>query len=87
MDEYLLCDNVVVIFSFGREYQKKNIPSKLHTYKARADEQCTICLDDVIAGSSIVAKIECTHVFHYDCLQTWVNSASTCPQCRGVIRV
>ena len=41
---------------------------------------CTICLED-FNSKSIVGKTQCNHVFHYNCLKTWLNQNLLDPKC------
>ncbi|KAK8803572.1 hypothetical protein WA158_001266 [Blastocystis sp. Blastoise] len=44
------------------------------------DNMCVICRDDMIAEEAIV--LPCGHIFHVDCIKTWILEHSTCPTCR-----
>ena len=41
---------------------------------------CTICLED-FNSRSIVGKTQCNHIFHYNCLKTWLNQNLLDPKC------
>lgn len=41
---------------------------------------CTICLED-FKSDSIVGKTQCNHVFHYNCLKTWLHQNLLDPKC------
>ena len=47
------------------------------------DECCSICLEDFKSGDNI-KKLNCTHIFHKECLQPWFNDNNNrnCPMCR-----
>ena len=46
------------------------------------DESCSICLEDFKTGDEI-KKLNCTHVFHKECLEPWLNNNNrNCPMCR-----
>ena len=51
-------------------------------------EECPICYEDVLENC-LIARMECKHIFHEDCLLGWLKSscsmANTCPKCRSVI--
>ena len=68
-----------------KEINKKN---KDHMIKS----DCCICLEKINFKGFRKQKyicLECSHVFHYDCLETWVSSEmekgrfAKCPTCRG----
>ena len=71
--------------SLIKELNKKNKHSMIKS-------DCCICLEKINFGGLKKQKylsLECSHVFHYDCLETWVSSemekgrAAKCPVCRG----
>ncbi|XP_025405959.1 E3 ubiquitin-protein ligase TRAIP isoform X2 [Sipha flava] len=47
---------------------------------------CSIC-GDVFTGihPESVHSTPCGHVFHYDCLMTWIKRSQTCPHCRSKV--
>lgn len=47
---------------------------------------CAICLDP-ISGDDNIIELECSHVFHYDCISSWVKYKAECPQCKKCIDV
>lgn len=43
---------------------------------------CSICLEDIPVNTQVM-KIPCNHVFHTECLSTWLKDQSyMCPLCR-----
>jgi hypothetical protein len=61
-------------------------PSKLLS----SDERCPICLNTFFdrAHSGLRGAIEtsCQHIFHYDCLHTWLATGNpSCPLCRELL--
>lgn len=42
---------------------------------------CTICHDTLTCSDDVLA-IYCGHMFHSNCLTTWLRRSRTCPQCR-----
>jgi len=45
-------------------------------------DSCPICFDD-FKDENIVRKIQCTHIFHKDCIDPWLlNENYKCPVCR-----
>lgn len=54
----------------------------------REDEtDCTICFDPLLDSQGTVTHDLCTHSFHRECMQTWVQqlmpNTPTCPMCRN----
>ena len=60
----------------------------LNELQANGYEKCSICLLDFQDGSK-VRQVPCVgqHVFHEECLFTWLESKRTCPMCREVLEV
>lgn len=49
-----------------------------------ADEEgptCAICLDEFNAASR-VRLLRCTHVFHVECIDSWLQGSKLCPLCK-----
>lgn len=42
---------------------------------------CPICLEDMLEGQC-ACNLKCDHLFHYECLDTWVKKKCQCPVCR-----
>lgn len=40
---------------------------------------CSICLD---TKRETLAKTSCQHIFHMECIRTWMTTKHTCPLCR-----
>ena len=45
---------------------------------------CTICLEDI--GDAYTSLTTCNHRFHTNCLDTWNETNSTCPNCRARVQ-
>ena len=43
--------------------------------------ECSICLVEIEAGGDILA-LPCIHVFHRECVVTWLARSKTCPICK-----
>lgn len=44
---------------------------------------CSICLADYQAADVLRLLPECSHMFHIDCVDTWLKAHPTCPICRS----
>ena len=44
------------------------------------EEKCSVCLD---SGNNSVVKTLCGHLYHKDCLTSWLSNNRTCPLCRA----
>ena len=42
--------------------------------------ECSICLEDVEVYRR--KRLNCNHVFHYNCIKEWCKNNNTCPNCR-----
>ena len=50
-------------------------------------KECTVCLCE-FGKRDIVRKIRpCRHIFHRDCLETWLKKEEDCPMCKEPIAV
>lgn len=50
--------------------------------------ECSICLDVLKKeGEECVTTYECNHIFHLNCLNSWVRTSPSCPLCRHELRV
>ncbi|CED84543.1 FOG: Predicted E3 ubiquitin ligase [Phaffia rhodozyma] len=45
------------------------------------DKNCTICMSAFEPGEE-GKKLPCTHLFHSNCISTWLETNGTCPICR-----
>ncbi|CAI8607029.1 unnamed protein product [Vicia faba] len=48
-----------------------------------AESICCICLVHLSNASSTPIRLRCSHLFHTECIQKWVNIRQTCPLCRA----
>ncbi|EDQ91088.1 uncharacterized protein MONBRDRAFT_24008 [Monosiga brevicollis MX1] len=46
-----------------------------------SDNLCTICREDMDVGK----KLPCGHIFHLNCLRSWLQQNQSCPTCRADI--
>lgn len=46
--------------------------------------QCSICLDDYCENKALF-RLYCNHVFHGDCLSTWLEKKRSCPLCKACV--
>ena len=60
------------------------LPSIIHVTKNQKEQEndiiCSICFEDICDY-----KTSCNHEFHERCIQPWLRSNNTCPNCRTVI--
>ncbi|XP_060184476.1 probable E3 ubiquitin-protein ligase RHA1A [Lycium barbarum] len=86
------------IYDSGRD---KNRPITTKQYLKLIDEKnpvtrfknttmttstCAVCLCTFEEGEEVRELIKCNHIFHKDCLDTWLQKDSaTCPLCRSKV--
>ncbi|GMJ08553.1 Arabidopsis Toxicos en Levadura 72, DAF-Like gene 1 [Hibiscus trionum] len=44
--------------------------------------ECPICLGEFVGGEKVRVLPKCNHGFHVRCIDTWLLSHSSCPNCR-----
>lgn len=54
-----------------------------HVSEDEQNSLCGICLDNYVEGDHIIIGSECKHMFHRDCLLSWLESNHICPFCRS----
>ena len=66
--------------------QIKKIPKVIYN-KNRVkndDSKCVVCQYDFKNGEN-VTKLSCAHLFHSDCVDTWLSNNKVCPMCHKEI--
>lgn len=48
-------------------------------------KKCTICLENYAIGDDSIA-LPCIHIFHANCVKTWLKNHNTCPICKIEIK-
>ena len=49
------------------------------------DTICSICQDDTLNND--FTRTKCNHLYCTQCLNTWLETRSTCPKCRAILKV
>ncbi|KAK8662041.1 hypothetical protein V6N13_091629 [Hibiscus sabdariffa] len=44
-------------------------------------EQCVICLEEILDGVE-ASQMPCSHVYHQECILSWLEKSNLCPLCR-----
>nr|CAD2198372.1 unnamed protein product [Meloidogyne enterolobii] len=53
----------------------------------KAKEICVICLDELKIKNFVYSCLTCKRIYHDNCFAPWLNVNSTCPNCRGKIKL
>ena len=56
-----------------------------HSWTCLSRASCSICMETLLNGST--GMLGCSHIFHEDCIASWLSSAETCPICRAAAAV
>ena len=76
-DEYL----------YGREIKESEVPKsrqiirKIKESEVQNSGECAICLCEFEKECDI-SELPCGHIFHPECISSWINKHPTCPICR-----
>ena len=54
---------------------------ELYNSTSTSIDNCSICLEDFTARD-MCCRLECTHLFHADCVARWLEKQASCPLCR-----
>ena len=46
---------------------------------------CLICQEDINFCHEEISVLNCGHLFHKKCLQQWLDTNSTCPECKSAV--
>eukprot|EP00041_Stephanoeca_diplocostata_P002462 m.26857 g.26857 ORF g.26857 m.26857 type:complete len:512 (-) comp13381_c0_seq5:2780-4315(-) len=43
---------------------------------------CAICICDIDTADEVGAQLPCKHIFHMECIASWIHGNACCPNCR-----
>ena len=46
---------------------------------------CSICCENIDISNEEISVVHCGHLYHQTCLQKWLNTNPTCPDCRAKV--
>lgn len=55
--------------------------------EGKVTAECAICLTEYGEGDEIRVLPQCMHGFHVVCVDTWLDTHSSCPSCRQIFMV
>ena len=64
---------------------KIEVSSKPYSKTDKVFTSCSICSDDY-KDEDIVSVLDCTHVFHKNCIEEWGHYNPVCPVCKTSIK-
>jgi hypothetical protein len=68
----------------AKKHLVENLPSACK--KDFSGQSCVICWETFTASDNVIS-LECTHVFHRDCISKWLlEHNSTCPLCGNEVK-
>lgn len=53
--------------------------------KEKYEKNCCICVEP-FNPDEMIAKLDCNHIFHENCIMEWGKYKTTCPICRNAIK-
>jgi len=75
----LLPDEISAIPAFKIEAQD------MVTTEGAENEVCVVCQDE-FQLNDLAKRLNCRHVFHAHCIDSWLERSSLCPICNGEVR-
>ena len=64
------------------EAQLQSLPTTdISIQQVQDGTKCNVCLMDYSEGE-IVCQLSCGHLYHCNCITTWLTTKTTCPTCR-----
>ena len=73
---FICCCQKFTIYFY--HYFNNSISSHKNDKHNKNDIECSICLDTIQKG----VQMNCTHVYHIDCITQWNVIKNQCPLCR-----
>ena len=59
----------------------EKLPTKIYE-KTDGEDNCNICLSELVQGEEVRTLPNCVHTFHKKCIDEWLVINKTCPVCR-----
>ncbi|WOK93646.1 hypothetical protein Cni_G02346 [Canna indica] len=66
---------------YGTPPARKEAVEAMPTVKVEESSRCSVCLEDFEVGAE-AREMPCKHVFHGECILSWLELHSSCPMCR-----
>ncbi len=81
-----LANNLTPVVVHPTNQQITEATTILNADQTHADQQCTICFENLTLGQNLRSINHCHHTFHQTCIDRWFQSNVRCPNCRYDIR-
>ena len=73
---------------YGAPPASKNVVDSLPTVEVNEEflkncelNECSVCKEEFKLTEKVI-KLPCNHVFHPNCINTWLSQHNSCPTCR-----
>jgi len=70
----------------GEEFEQLEMVKLENQQPDQEPQTCSICLGDYDKDELVIQLPICSHLFHKECLRTWLKNHKECPNCRADIR-
>ncbi|VVU94447.1 Ring finger domain [seawater metagenome] len=84
--KYRFKKNKTIIIGFNEINVIETIKKTKEKKNKYLEMECSICTEKIINEEKEVIILECKHVFHQKCLNTWKTINQSCPLCRQEIK-
>lgn len=65
--------------SLNRNASPQEVIAPSRSVPLQPAQKCVICQDELKAP---LEQLPCSHLFHQNCLLTWLETSASCPTCR-----
>mmetsp|Transcript_128069 Transcript_128069/g.362522 ORF Transcript_128069/g.362522 Transcript_128069/m.362522 type:complete len:251 (+) Transcript_128069:99-851(+) len=82
MPELMAASGMVAVdYDDARPGMSRDARNELRLVTLKRADMCVVCQEPMPAGSKAKA-MPCGHIFHDDCIMSWVSKHNSCPTCR-----
>ena len=75
----------IIFYDISKRATFENVLLWIKILKERSEKNCIICFENNKDGDKCIA-LPCMHIFHADCIKTWLNEKGICPTCKHEIK-